>query len=299
MIQASANLETLKKALIDEVQKALGFSPAGWIHKLIEPWIERPCLKFAEIGSKFDALVASYGFTEAARQILPHFVNSVQAKGIENIPNSGPLLITSNHPGTYDSLVIASNVPRDDLKIIAGNIPFLRNLPATQNYMIHTTLDTHDRMTVLRKAIRHLKSGGSVLIFGTGGIDPEPASMPGVEAEIEKWSPSIELLLRKVPQAKAMATIVSGVLSPKFLQHPFTFFRSERRDKQRISEMMQVISQMLSPGQLSLIPRVSFATPLSTDEALSTGNPSILSALVERGKQLLGDHLSWSQSVGI
>ena len=197
MTQYAIEREKLSKLISDEIYKALGFSKEVWLRRFVEPIVQNPVSRFAEICTTFERTVAEEGFKEAANGILPNFIKNFSVKGTEGIPPDGSLLIVSNHPGTYDSLLIAANLPRDDLKILAGIIPFLEILPATQQSIIHTTADTHDRMTVLRKALRHLKSGGSLLIFGSGGIDPEPAHMSGCEAEIDHWSPSIEFFIKK------------------------------------------------------------------------------------------------------
>ncbi len=291
MTQIYAKTENLTKLISDELYKALGFSKDVWWRNFIEPIIEKPASKFAEICASFDYYVANYNFREAASQVLTNFIKNPIINGLENIPSEGPLLIVSNHPGTYDGLVIAANVPRNDLNVIAGNIPFIKNMPATQKHMIHTTTDTHDRMNVIRKAIRHLKSGGSLLIFGSGGIDPEPAYMPGADIEIEKWSPSIEFFIKKVPQLNSLVTIVSGVLSPRFINHPLTIFRKTRRDKQRISEFVQVIQQMLFPGNLMLSPKVTFAEPIYTPELRSVLDAqNVFRSLMNKAKQLLVEH---------
>jgi 1-acyl-sn-glycerol-3-phosphate acyltransferase len=287
-----AEADTLTRQIADEVYKALGFSKEIWWRRFFEPLLNRPSSAFAEICTGFDYDVANYGFRKAAERILPCFIKFTTVNGAENIPDDGPLLIISNHPGTYDSLVIAANVPRNDLKILAGNIPFLKNMPATQNHMIHTTLDTHTRMTVLRKALRHLKSGGALLIFGSGGIDPEPAHMSGAEEEIDQWSPSIGFFMKKVPNIYSLVTIVSDVLLPMYINHPLTIFRNKRRDKQRISEFVQVIQQILSPGKILLTPRISFAEPICIPDFLAMKDASnVLQSLKDRAKQLLADHL--------
>lgn len=292
MTQIFAEANTLTKLIADEIYKALGVPKEIWWRWIFEPLVIRPSSTFAEICASFDYYVANYGFREAAVQILPRFIKDATINGSENIPNEGPLLIVSNHPGTYDSLVIAANLPRNDLKIIAGNIPFLKNMPATQRHIIHTTPDLHDRMMVLRKALRHLKSGGALLIFGSGGIDPEPAHMTGAEGEIDKWSPSIEFFMQKVPRINSLVTIVSDVLSPKYINHPLTIFRKNRRDKQRISEFLQVIQQLLSPGKLLLSPRVSFSDPVCASDLLAIKDPpNLLQSLKRKAKQLLVHHL--------
>lgn len=292
MIQNFSQVENLRKLIADEVYKAFGVPKEIWWRRFFEPLIANPSTAFAEICSGFENIVANKGFKEAAEWILPRFIKGATVNGSEKIPKEGPLLIVSNHPGTYDSLVIAANVPRNDLKILAGNIPFLKNLPATQNHLIHTTVDTHDRMMVLRRGLRHLTSGGSILIFGSGGIDPEPAYMEGAGDEIDNWSPSIGFFMKKVPGICSIITIVSDVLSPKYIHHPLTLFRNNRRDKQRISEFLQIIQQILKPGKLFLRPRVSFAEPILTEELFTHKDPIILQSIIQRARQLLDQHLT-------
>jgi hypothetical protein len=120
-----------------------------------------PTHRFASLAYTFDRLVEKYGFAEAALRVLPVFTQGFEANNTVNIPREGPLLITSNHPGTCDSLVIAANVPRPDLKIVATGIPFIQGLKNAADHLIYTTLDIHERMTVVRAVIRHLKQGGT------------------------------------------------------------------------------------------------------------------------------------------
>jgi hypothetical protein len=96
-------------------------------------------------------------------------------------------------------------------------------------------------MGVVRSALKHLKAGGALLLFANGGIDSDPASMPGAKEELSKWSNSLELFLRRVPQSKLQITMISGILPPKFVNHAFTHFRRKRSDKQRNSEFFLVI----------------------------------------------------------
>ena len=212
MIHKPIQPEILAKKINEEVHKALGLSRNTWLRFLIDPLVARPVNAFAEISAEFEKNVVKDGFTIAAKRILSHFVESVSVKGMEKIPPEEPLLVISNHPGTCDSLLIASNIFRDDLKILAGNITFLKDLPATQNHLLHTTIDTYDRMYALRKALKHLKGGGTLLIFGSGGIDPDPAWMPGVEKEIDSWSSSIEFLIKKVPDVRVIVLSVMSCL---------------------------------------------------------------------------------------
>ncbi|MGD2156393.1 MAG: 1-acyl-sn-glycerol-3-phosphate acyltransferase [Anaerolineales bacterium] len=291
MTPTLAHVQALQAYITDEVFLSLGLPPKGWLRKLLEPILRAPTQHFAQLAASFDQRVARFGFKEAAHWLLPKFVGHVTVTGTEHIPPHGPLIIASNHPGTYDSLIIAGNLPRDDLKIIAGGVPFIRGLPSSARHLIYSTVDTHVRMLALRSSLRHLQQGGALLIFASGGIDPDPAHMPGAERELEAWSPSLVFLLRKAPLTKVVVTIVSGVLSPTFIRHPLTRVRRARRDRQRIAEFLQVIRQMLKPNHILLNPKVSFAQPLTTNQLRDGADQPIqLGKIITQAKKLLGDH---------
>jgi len=256
-------INDLEKNLLDEIFKALGLGYSHPLRPLIEPLFSLAAHRFAKLAVSFDHDVNNYNFNNAARRILPIFTREVRAYGAENIPTVGPLLIVSNHPGTVDGLVIASQLPRPDLKIITSGVPFIRNLAATANHLIYSSFDTFERMKVVRAAIRHLRDGGAVLIFPSGGIDPDPAVMPGALTELETWSPSLDVILRQVPSTWVLITIVSGVLHPGWVHSPIVKIHSGRRDQQRAAEFFQIIHQMLFPNNLLVSPSVYFAKPMS------------------------------------
>lgn len=116
-------------------------------------------------------------------------------------------------------------------------------------------------MGVVRKGIRHLERGGALLVFAGGTIDPDPAFMAGTEDEILHWSSSPGLFLRKVTQIKMTISMISGILIPEFVQHPLTALSTNRVDKQRISELFQVIRQLIKPDSLKVSPKLTFFPP--------------------------------------
>lgn len=281
----------LTDELVKELFLALGFPAESWIKKVFSPLVWKPMYRFSTIASRFDAIIAEEGFRAAARWILPNFVKDVDVFGAKRIPDKGPLLIASNHPGAYDALVIAANIPRSDLKIITSNIPFLNLLPHTREHMIFSAPDSHIRMTVVRAAIRHLQKGGALLVFARGRIDPDPAHMPGAKDEIEHWSPSLGMFLRKVPETKLAITIVSGILAPFFTRHPLTIFRRKRQDKQRIAEFFQGIKQMLSPGEILLNPTLSFSSPFTLEDFHHRDDlRQLASEIIRQAKRQLNTH---------
>lgn len=279
----------LNQKLLEEIFKALGWGTGHPLRAPLTPLFTAACLRFARIAVQFDQDVAARGFRDAARRILPHFVRQVQAHGVENVPTEGPLLVVSNHPGTIDGLAIAGYLHRPDLKIVVSGVPFIRHLRATAHHLIYSSLDTFERMKVVRSAIHHLEGGGAVLLFPSGGIDPDPAVMSGALEAVETWSPSLEVILRRVPSARVLITFVSGVLHPAWARSPVTYLRRGRRERQRVAEFFQVIQQMLFPGQLLVSPSIRFACPLQFASSRETPIlPGLIAAAREHFRQIQG-----------
>jgi hypothetical protein len=286
--------EQLTRILCGELFQALGFSRDGSLARLLSPLVRKPILRFSRIAAGFDQQVNVNGFQAASRWILPNFAQDVDINTMPDVPHCGPLLVISNHPGAYDTLVLTANIPRDDIKIIV-NIPldFIQELPETQKHFLYAPRETYTRMKVVRQAIRHLKAGGALLLFASGGIDPDPAHMPGSEAAIQCWSRSLEIFTRLVPDTQVLISMVSGILTPKYIHHPLTHLRKLRPDKQRISEFLQVMNQMLRPGNYIQRPQVSFTMPFSGSRPHGfPEQPFSMEYLKDQARQLLKDHLN-------
>jgi hypothetical protein len=289
-MKTPADVESLTKYITEEIYKAFGLSSSHWMHYLLSPFVRLPAGRFSQVAARFDQDIAQYGLREAARRILPTFARGFQETGAEHIPTEGPLLVASNHPGTCDSLVIAANIPRPDLKIIATGVPFMRGLPCAAEHLIYVPREGTGRANVIRQAIRHLKDNGALLIFPSGTIDPDPALVSDADQSFEGWSPSVEMMLRYVPQARVLLSVVSGVLSSNWLRNPITYLGSEGVKRRRIAEFMQVIQQMLFPGSVDIHPSVTFSEPLQVAEIIDGGYP-VLDGIIRQARLLLDEHI--------
>lgn len=290
------DVESLTQYITDEIFKLFKQSPQSWARKTFGSLVRLPTHRFAQVACTFDRYVEEFGFREAAMRVLPVFAQAFEANNVENIPLEGPLLITSNHPGTCDSLVIAANVPRPDLKIVATGVPFVQGLRNAASHLIYTTLDVHERMMVVRSCIRHLKEGGAVLIFPSGRIDPDPALSPDAANDLGKWSPSLEVMLRRVPQTRVLLTVVSGVLSARWRNNPFVHLFRDDHKQRSVAEFLQVIQQMIFPNSLNVTPRLTFSDPLTTDDLALFGH-GMLDGMVERARCLMEDHMAQSENL--
>ena len=289
-----ADVKALSDLLVNEILNALALPKSGGLRQTFAPIFAKATERLSSIGATFDRIVSQSGFAKASEWALTNFVRGVTARGEERIPSEGPLLVVSNHPGAYDSLVITSHLKRDDIKIITSDIPFLQKLPHAYSHFINTTLNTHNRMAGARAAIRHMQAGGAVLLFGSGSIDPDPAIYPNAEEHLDEWSPSIELFLRLVPEARLLLSMVSGVLSKYWGYHPITWLRRGGVNKRRLAEFGQVIQQMLT-GAIMPGPSISFAPPLTAGRLhKESDGERLMPAVITRSKALLSEHTAWA-----
>lgn len=287
----TVEVDRLTRLIDNEVIQAMNLPVEGWLGRHLHPLLRRATRHFSELFVECDRIIAEQGLPAGARWLLEQLVKDFQARGAEHIPSEGPLIVASNHPGTVDSITLATTTGRRDLKIVAGAIPFLQNLPNVSRHLIFTPYDDpHTRMVVVRKSIEHLRRGGALLLFARAGIDPDPSFMPRAEAELGNWSRSLEVFIRSVPQTRLVASIVSNVIDPRYMRHPLTWLRRARPDRQRLAMMLQVIQQMLGK-KLDLVPRVSFGEALTLADI---GDPGLAQQrIIESARQLLGSHLAW------
>lgn len=282
----------LKETLIYELTKALALPQKAWARHVVRFVFGRAATAAARVGLSLDQAVAEGGLPGGARWILPRFVRSHASRGTETIPPHGPLVIAANHPASVDSIVISAHVNRMDYKAIVGDIPFFQHLPhINANAIFAPDRDNPmGRMQVIRESIRHLKNGGALLIFPRGGIEADPEWMPHPEAEFHYWSRSLEIFLEHVPALQILVTIVSGVISPSSMQHPITWFRKARPDRQRLAFLYQLARQMISGRELfGLRPRVTFG------ELVSKGrHDRILPEIEAAAHRTLNQHMTWA-----
>lgn len=277
----------LRERIIDEIFFALGLTRTGWARQLFGRFFHLPAGRFGRIMAKCDRQVIRSGLSGAARWVLPYFSVNVQILGKNQVVQEGPLLVAANHVGAYDALALLANIPRPDLSMVVSDTRILRSLTAANDHFIFVPRETSGRMAVLRECIQHLKSGGALLIFPRGEVEPDPGFMPGAEDSLVNWSNSIEIMLRKVPETLLQIAIVSGILLPKFINSPLTRLRCTLPARQKLGEFLQVIQQMIFPTTVAVNPRVSFSDPvLITD----LGEVNIMAGIRRIACQVLIEH---------
>jgi hypothetical protein len=289
----------LRETITDEIFAAFGLPSRGWQRRIFGPVFWLPAQIFGRIMAGVDRTVGEQGVPEAARRLLKYFVDDIQVCGKENIPSEGPVLIASNHPGAYDSVAILSCLPRKDIKAVVSDVPVLRSMPAASQLMVYAIPGTQGRMTAVRGVMRQMQQGGALMIFPSGLVDSDPDVLPGAEKELESWSRSLDLVMRKVPETKIIVTIASGVLSPICLRNPLTRLPKKEWEQRKLAEFLQVIQQLALKRKFGLKPRLTFDIPLTGVELLAqSGSTDLHQAILWRARQVLQAHMETAPGAG-
>jgi hypothetical protein len=283
--------DTLHQLILDEMAVTFGAPPKGLVRRVCASLAGLPTGRFSRLFAVADREVGRTGLPGGCWRLLSDVGIGVAAQGTKHLPVESPLLVVSNHPGAYDSVALASCIPRRDLKIFLRAIPFFRAMPNAIQWFLCATYDPIENMAALRATIRHLQGGGSVLLFGTGTIEPDPALGPGAITALGRWSRSIEIIMRRVPGVRLVLAAVSGIMMPAFVNNPLRLVRQKPEDRRRVTEYLQVITQMLFPRRFDVTVRLSFA-PTVTVEELSRESPGghLMPAILAREKRLLEEH---------
>jgi len=288
---------SLSRYLVDEIILAFGLQRTAFSRRFFNLFFQDVTTRLSSICVQTDCKIATQGFPAALGWMASHWVKEVWTRGAPAVPASGPLLVISNHIGAYDILVVPAQVNRPDVKIIASASPFFMNLPNASQHMLYVSDEAGSRMAATRQAIKHLRAGGALLLFGTGLVDPDPEVYPHAENEIQHWSASIDLFLQQVPETRVVVSILSGIVLPRWAHSPLTWLRRIDWQKRRIAEYGQVIEQLLFPRPPDIRPSMSIALPVSVEQLRSeSGSERVLPAVARRGQALLKDHIAWVRS---
>jgi len=290
-MQAADQVGILRERITDEIFLALGMPKDGLLRRKLGGLFRLPAQRFSRIFASADDAARTGGLQGAGQRLLQNLSVRCHARGLENLPAEGPLVVASNHPGAYDSAALAASIPRHDLKIIVFEVPFYHALEHISRQMIYVNPNPDLRMPALRSAIDHLRSGGALIQFGTGHIDPDPSVQAGSEETLANWSPSLEIMLRKVPEAHLTLAMVSGVLMKRFARHPLTRLRRKPIDRRRVAEFMQLIWMLAASKAPDVTTRISFAPPVSSEQLQAECSGRWMESILERAKTLLAQHM--------
>ncbi len=278
--QPTNQLDGLTRINLEDMITSFGWQ--GWRmgRWLAGVFFTGPARKFARQVIALDEDVGSLGLQAGARRMLPQFSRGLTLHGQETIPMSGPLLVLSNHPGMADTLALFASLPRADQRVVGNERPFLTALPELSRYMIYVPENPANRMRVIRQICLGLRSGGSVLTFPAGHIEPDPAVLPGAVESLEGWSESIGIFARAVPGLSIVGAVVSHVLAPQATYHPLTRLRRQKKDRESLGATLQLIANTLLPGLWPVMTEITYTSPLAADSLKDLRDPKEITRAV-------------------
>ena len=256
-------IEALTRVCVNDLLSAFGL---GGLHRgrhLLERLSRIPAHRVARQIAAYDQIVGEAGLAAGGAWALERMVRRVDIEGQERVPREGSLLIVSNHPGLSDAAALFTAIARPDLRVIAAKWPLLDALPNTSRSLITVAKGSANRFGVLRAAARHLRHGGAVLNFPAGRMEPDPAVLRGGVDSLERWSTSVDLFARLVPDLTVVPVAVSGVFSPIALRNPLTSLRRREEDRWWLASNLQ----MLLPPLHNVTTRVMFGAAIRTADA--------------------------------
>ena len=256
-------IEALTRVCVDDLLSSFGLGGLRRGRRLLELLSRVPAQRVAREIATYDQIVGEAGLMVGGAWALERMVRRVEIEGRERLPPEGSLLLLSNHPGVADAVALFSSIPRPDLRVVAAKWPLLDALPNTSRYLITVARTSSNRFEVLRAAARHLQHGGAVLNFPAGRMEPDPAVLPGAVGALERWSTSVDLFARLVPDLTVVPVAVSGVFTPIAFRNPLTYLRRREEDRWWLASNLQ----MLVPALRNVTMRITFGVPIRTADA--------------------------------
>jgi hypothetical protein len=241
----------------------------GWERRRLRAWMLRrlclePAREFARQMLAYDAAIGQrHGLPEASRLLLrERYVRALRVDGRDHCPASGPALFVANHPGLTDTLSLIAAIGREDLKIVAARRPFLELLTNVAAHIFFIDANLGRRVIAAHEIADHLRRGGAVLTFPAGGIEPDPDVDVGALGSVDRWSDSVRVIARMVPDARIVPVLVRGVVCGKSARHWLARRKRNPAERDKLGAALQLLA-MVSRGTRPTAVAVRFAAPIA------------------------------------
>jgi 1-acyl-sn-glycerol-3-phosphate acyltransferase len=246
----------------------LSGSPIG--RRLLELGFRSQLQQFAVNLSAYNDQLDRHGLSSASTELCARYNGRVEAEGLENIPQSGPFLLVSNHPGMFDALAIFATIPRADIRALARPQPLLGLMSSLTSNLLMLPDEGPGRAGSLRQVLQSLRADGALLVFPAGHLEPEPMligrhSLSPVGTDpLTQWSSGVGTLVKLAVRQDVPLRVVpmssSGVLSTSTWRwfSPILNLRKTLRGREDLTAVLQVAYPQLGPTTI----RLRYGAPL-------------------------------------
>ncbi len=163
-----------------------------------DPWLKRKVIRFVEIWSGQPTIQRYYEQVQAdtfkpheswdrCLQKLQITIDYDQAE-LDRVPVNGPLVILANHPfGVVDGLMIGhlTSLVRKKFKFLVNSV-LTQADPRIEDYLLPIDFEETKAAQAInietrKLAIEHLRTGGTIVIFPSGGVATAPKGFGSAE----------------------------------------------------------------------------------------------------------------------
>jgi 1-acyl-sn-glycerol-3-phosphate acyltransferase len=281
-------LDSLTQINLDDLVNAFGWQDQHLLARMVRAIFFKTAQDFARQMVELDAAIGSRGLAEAACLAERLYVRDVRLFGAENLPGDGPSIFLANHPGMTDTLALFAALARPDLRVIALDRPFLLSLPHLSGHLLYVTDQPDQRVALVRRVHRHLRSGGSILTFPAGHTEPDPDVHPGAIESLQTWTDSVGVFLRLAPETPVVPVCIRRVSWDKTANHPLVRLRRSSDDRQLLASALQLLSNVALHIRPVTV-QIQIGAPIRASELGSTSTPVIHQAVLRSMKALIAN----------
>jgi hypothetical protein len=271
---------SLDKAILnmtfDELRDLLHLRANSLWNQVLQWSIWKQAVRFSQMVAQLDRAIGEYGLQEGARRGLQDFFPSITTHIQQELPQEGPLLIVSNHPGAADILALAAALPRKDIKFVAQDRPMFRAANNVSEHVIYLNSPDQVRANSILEMIAYLKQGGALLLFPRGIWEPDPAVTPGARAHLASWSKSIGHFLSRVPETRLAPVFVSGVISKQAARSALVKLGKNWHQRSQMMSLLSLFGQFSSLKNWLVSPEVHVGMNWLASQQVPSLQPEIL-----------------------
>lgn len=276
----------LVPVLVEELLEELGRVSA------LRPLLALAARPFAHLLALFDDDVGEAGLTAAARRTLARMDIRLQIRSEAPLPAEGPLLVVSNHPGNWDILGLVAAMERGDVAVLALDRPALGPMENLRRHLLLIPrsggAEARSRRELgARAAVHHLATGGALVHFPAGALEPDPLFSRSPDAVFKPWRIGTGSLIRSGAEVGAQVAVamVGGVHSPRAFRIPGVR-QAEARGISALTPLLTLCLRTFRDVQL----RVECAAPRAASAlgAESATNEELVASLKSQAANLVG-----------